>query len=654
MKYFVVVAGILFSLIIYADNPLLLPEYTRNIRITFSTPEAAQKAKLSIAPLYENKKLAFSSRWDDTVPQHLKMSNILKKHGYKGTFYIVGAKENYCRKILDGVLKNGSSVGAHTMTHAGMPNLNPNAAFQQCLENRILLEARTDSPVITFVLPGCADNLYIGPEKRTPHTIGKILQRCGFIGSPEFPVNLAKRYNLPKDTYFGSYLFAPGDRNPLPEKFDKALAHRLQVMKKNKDHDQPHVTLGLHTWHTEEGFANLEKSLKKYGNNPDWWYCEENEYCVYRYQYLHTKIKKTDINGNTVNYKITSIKPRSFGVHVPLTLLLSEPAEKIEFEGKTIAANTEKFNLPASQDQHVSTKTAVVENSKNQALKDAVKESAKFPGIKSALEIDLSPNRLLFIIKNESSSKLQNVTTTFRLPMKWKNGVVRKTLPDLPSGKEQIIKFDMGPMNKDLESNEGTLFFAAETDFDYGNQSGRLYSVCKIEQSRKITDAPRDNTRIIGPLAYTSELKDYFKRTSCIDTPLKPFADSVHAKWLKTKVAPCTSPLRIKMSADDKNWKYIKPEGDNFVLALLLQFKSSQKDNSLLYIRHDLFKTVFINGTELSKNDLIKKRKRNIPVNQGLNRLIIVFPYDPKNHRLRNLNIAVAKDDPRVNFLPCE
>ena len=78
----------LLTLGLFAGNPLGMPEYSQTLRVTFKTPEEAHKAELKKLELPGGKKLAFSTRWDDTNNRHLKMAQTLAAQGYKGTFYL--------------------------------------------------------------------------------------------------------------------------------------------------------------------------------------------------------------------------------------------------------------------------------------------------------------------------------------------------------------------------------------------------------------------------------------------------------------------------------------------------------------------------------------------------------------------------------------
>lgn len=48
-------------------NPLSLPEYEREVKLTFPDEESAKAAKLELLPLPEGKVFAFSTRWNNSI-----------------------------------------------------------------------------------------------------------------------------------------------------------------------------------------------------------------------------------------------------------------------------------------------------------------------------------------------------------------------------------------------------------------------------------------------------------------------------------------------------------------------------------------------------------------------------------------------------------
>ena len=106
LKSYVLMCALAFSAVLSA-NPLALPEYTREVKLTFATPEAAKEAKLTLLPLPAGKHFAFSTRWDDSNPKHARMAELLAKHGFKGTFFLVARDDKFYDETLPLLTRKG-------------------------------------------------------------------------------------------------------------------------------------------------------------------------------------------------------------------------------------------------------------------------------------------------------------------------------------------------------------------------------------------------------------------------------------------------------------------------------------------------------------------------------------------------------------------
>ena len=128
------------------ENPLGFPEYLQTVTVQYASAEAAEKAKLTFPGLPEEQEIAFSTRWDDVNNRHLKMAELLRRHGMKGTFFLTRpGNRNYYRNIGEKLLGNGCAIGSHTISHPSLPNLIPNEAFRQMMLIRPELESNLNT-----------------------------------------------------------------------------------------------------------------------------------------------------------------------------------------------------------------------------------------------------------------------------------------------------------------------------------------------------------------------------------------------------------------------------------------------------------------------------------------------------------------------------
>ena len=71
----------------------------------------------------------------------------------------------------------------------------------------------------------------------------------------------------------------------------------------------------MHSWHTPEGLINLDCAYAMVANNPEWWYCNQNEYGAYRYETQNTSIAKK-VDGKNAEFTVTRMEPFELGASV--------------------------------------------------------------------------------------------------------------------------------------------------------------------------------------------------------------------------------------------------------------------------------------------------------------------------------------------------
>ncbi|MDQ8209327.1 hypothetical protein QEH52_17500 [Coraliomargarita sp. SDUM461003] len=95
---------------------------------------------LSACPVYDNKEVAFTARWDDSHRNHYRMRKLMEKYGLKGTFFLNHKRgQSFDHEKIKGW---DGAFGAHSMTHARLASeLSINRMFWEVAEIRAILEA---------------------------------------------------------------------------------------------------------------------------------------------------------------------------------------------------------------------------------------------------------------------------------------------------------------------------------------------------------------------------------------------------------------------------------------------------------------------------------------------------------------------------------
>ncbi len=468
-----------------AANPLDFREYKQKVTMTFADKEDAQKVQLKVTPLPKNYKLAISARWDDTNPAHLRTHKLMVKNGLKGTFFQNGLwalkkDPDYLKKLMQG----GCSIGLHTMTHPFLPTVNPNRQFQEYMENRIILETASQSPCNSQVLPYCN---YSGPSSSIAWSIGKAMQATGVISSPDVFPHRLHSMGYPPKTMAMSHLLRPGDRNPDLKKYKKQLDNYFGNPKKlAKD---PSLSVSMHSWHTKDGLVKLDKAFSMIADNPNWWYCNQNEYGAYRYEALNTIISKKQ-NGKEVEFTIQRIQPIELGARIPLWFSV-QGAKPLSVSLGILQENL--LELPHDKKQ-------ILPDVYARAGEDGKSNEISFVDLKL---VHLSEKKWGAVLKNNSDKAITDVTFTFRFPAVWRQGVIRKEFSRIASGEEfTSLALQAEPSKKLLYYRYGNPYYAVQCDFVQDGKRYRLFAdllekqqevlPVKINDAAQIFTCPKD------------------------------------------------------------------------------------------------------------------------------------------------------------------
>ena len=87
MKYSTIILSAIFSAISitsFAKDDI----YSQSITATFASPEDAQQATVRILPFPENKKIAYTTRWDDTNTTHRLTAKMLAERNMFASIYL--------------------------------------------------------------------------------------------------------------------------------------------------------------------------------------------------------------------------------------------------------------------------------------------------------------------------------------------------------------------------------------------------------------------------------------------------------------------------------------------------------------------------------------------------------------------------------------
>lgn len=540
--------------------------------VEFDSAAAAEQAQLEFLPLPEGKRVAFSTRWDDSNPNHVNMAALLTKYGFRGTFYLTSANRDFCATVLPKLISGGHSVGNHTLNHRDLTALVPNEISRQILRNRVDYEAKTDREVVAFALPYC--RFWRSENPDATRQIGEALRRAGALGSPEYDQNLGKKYGMHPEAWSGSMIFTVNDRNPDAAAFDREVEKRLKLL-----NDQPfiHMTLGMHTWQNSKGFATLGQCFEKYGSRPEWWYCNENEYLSYRFLCRNTEVLRKRVEGAKAIFTLKQAFPAATGADVPLWARVKPAARG----GKGLVA------LP-NPDLRPKTIDAVF--SENGTMQPA----AKFPGLSAGLKYDAKKQFLQLMLVNATGKTIAPISATYRLPLLFggEAGEVRTTPDGLnPGGRlESELSLSQGMRDAPVYRS-GPLFFAVELNFTMEGERRRLWVCATYDAPAQEEAVPRDRAMVCGPFEAGS-------------------FNPAGAKWSRMENPAILLPGFVKIPRDS---------GKEY--AVRLNVVAERAADYPLHLNTGSIKALYVNG----KQSALKPLPAKAALKQGRNEVIAVL-----------------------------
>jgi len=160
-----------------------------------------------------------TTSWDDGHPCDLRLAGLLAKHGLPATFYVPMFGENG-RPVLPAselrkFVAQGIEIGAHTVTHQILPELDKVGLIREVAGSKRLMEDQIGAPVRMFCYPcGKYDRRVIGSVRESgflgARTTRMFSQSLSF-GRYEMPTTLQAFPHPPVN-----YLKNLGKRRDLP------------------------------------------------------------------------------------------------------------------------------------------------------------------------------------------------------------------------------------------------------------------------------------------------------------------------------------------------------------------------------------------------------------------------------------------------------
>jgi len=531
-----------------AVNPAGMDMVRQEVVIDFRTAAAAARAYVEVLPLFHGYEVAMSNRWDDNMMDDITIRDIMARHGQKATWNmsepsgwtapsLTGVKAGWKpeERLAIELLKGGNSIGGHSLTHPFLTYLNRNEAFHEVLGVRVEREVNSQSPVISFGFPflgkwSAAEGL---PQQKD---MAEILQRAGYYHLSE------EKFTPQGRPEFIDVITLTYDGNPMEERFKKELATEREPG------DKPLFIISMHAWPEPWGgknFPRLREMYIKWSRKPDWWYCNMNEYAAYRYQYTETTLTTT-VTGRRLTMDIVRPAVVDLNNAVPLSFRIdgTRPAEVASIRSGGMAlsrygAKEVRFDLAHPPSPGMPAAYGVAANEANSTDEGNLPQSPSLPGIRGRLYV--KDGVVTLVINNSGSTPFTGGRVAFRLPLAWKDGVIRQYFDAIGPAETRKFEVRPEPVPPDFLHAAGEAYYVAQVDATEGRRRVRLYCTCRTPEGTPDPSYPRDAFLVLGPIPSDKAGFDFAKFTTGVlgeKTPrdcYTPFPDD-HTCWFAPTV----------------------------------------------------------------------------------------------------------------------
>jgi len=450
--------------------------YEQEFTIVFRDEASAGKARVNILPLFDGREWAITCRWDDNFSRPgLRMRDVMAKHGYRGTYYLNGSQiRPQFRGTQKKLLVGGNSIGGHGWTHPFLSYGSRNRIFEEVMRVRAEQEAISDAPICSYAFSFMNTTNKI-EGRAVSVDIAAALFRAGYYHIANSKFRIETGVDMPSTNLL------PGDQSqPVEATFERYLG-REDVKRAN-----PCISFAMHAfrYNTAEKWQALEAQFDRYGNKPEWWYCNQSEYGAYRLQFQHTRVAAV-AQGNELSVKLTRPALLDLNDPVPLTLEVAGVDRGAVTEVRAANAEVERrdseaavrFHLYHDRDQHLPTKIGWVANDENRAELADADTDEDFPTVTGLAWSE--GGALKWALKNAGTTPLRDVRFTCRLPLAWQDDRHVQEVAAVEPGTTHVGRLELRSAGKGFAYDFGTYAYAVQVDFVLDGEPGRLHLTCR-------------------------------------------------------------------------------------------------------------------------------------------------------------------------------
>lgn len=268
------------------------------------------------------KSFAVLTTWDDGAPPDLRLAELLRKHGFHGSFFM--NQNSQVMKFLDKLEALGVEVGSHCYHHPSLYAIPPQQADEECIEMRKLLEAQLKHPVISMAYP----NGYTPAFDTEGDYVLRSVRKAGFwsarttLGAAETMDSIEDLLALKTDGFFG-------DRKGLERAFNDVQKREGGVFH-----------FWGHSWQigkTDEQWQSFESFISGFAGHPNAWYASQGELSLWMWARKNVKFEVTSKSAQKVHVTVTRPWLHPYlAKQCPMTVRLPAGVTKVLWRGREL------------------------------------------------------------------------------------------------------------------------------------------------------------------------------------------------------------------------------------------------------------------------------------------------------------------------------
>tara|TARA_R100000027_G_scaffold65887_2_gene60954 strand:+ start:9803 stop:11629 length:1827 start_codon:yes stop_codon:yes gene_type:complete len=589
--------------------------YTHEIVIE----NTGEEGELSVCPLYGDKEVAITARWDDNNPKHYRMQELMQEHGIKGTYFL-NYREDRPPMDHEKLKALNADLGAHSMTHARLASeVSINQMFWEVAEIRAILEAEGDQPVNSYCF---ADGNYRNENRRFMQgLIAESLQRSGYTHS--MSQRFAKGVGDEMDPVTSVNSCGVNDRNPSLEKVDARMAE-LEASTEWKE-TEPCISFGVHVWMSNsKHWEAMDQIYQRYGGRDEWWYCTQTEYAAYRKMIQQYELSGPEVTADGVRYTLRVPYAADIGADVPLTLRFSDPTARALVDGQPAVIEEDEDGIVFSVAPPLSARIPQVISYQPGVDSLSYYETGKIDtALEASLELE-GDSTLVLRYSIASDVVVEDLRVRYILPLKYETPSP-EALPAVSGDAEAVFRKEL----EIIESGEylyGNPFLLCQIDYLANGRPERVFtSLFEETVVPPQTEGHRDNSFISG-LFTDRSIWDRSVAMSAVGAEKDPEltwygAGEDERLIFNERVADVGERLKDELKS--------QPEGDCYFM-IVTDFVSPR--DGLLKGRH-LSKSseIYLNGVRLHPGE-----GDPIRVDKGINRLMVLGTVGKRTDRLHH------------------